>query len=620
MTNSRSRTSTSSWLAFVVAMFVAITVSSGAANAGGRKRVVVLDFDGPKGEKFHDDVVKLIKKSHTVIAVDKWNGAAEELDAAKVTEKNIKKIAKKLKVDGVVIGKIEKRRDEYIVQLKLRAGTSGEIVGNRIDTKADGPHLDGKAQRDVKDELIGAIDELEANHGGGDDDEGDAKPAKKDKHAKNDDAEDDADADAKPKKGGFGKKKLMDDEDADAKPAKKDKKDDKKAKKDGDDEDADAKPAKKDKKDDKKAKKDGDDEDADAKPAKKDKKDDKKAKKDDEDTAALSTKKDEKKDDEESPLPKSKKDKKSDEGDDEDGSSKKKKRVASKDDDDSSSTTASSDDGEKMTADEALSPANRAVDFVIGMSFTARRLSFNADADLADPPPSYKQSVPVAGGIMDVTVYPMAFSHKDKGIITGLGLEVMYDKVIKINSQKKYVDAMMNQQTADLATVEDRFSIGAVLRYPVNPTMVVGGKIQYSSQQFNLTQSLPNGAPTDVPNVHYSMVEPKGFLKYSLSPGIVINVDAGFMLVTSTGGIQLGGTAGYGPASVYGYELAAGLDYNLTKNIFVRAQVKFETIKLSFKGTDATALSNTRDTDTMQDVQGASDVYFGGMGTIGYAF
>ena len=40
----------------------------------------LLDFSGPKAEKFHADVVKLVKKSHSVISVDKWNEAAEEMD------------------------------------------------------------------------------------------------------------------------------------------------------------------------------------------------------------------------------------------------------------------------------------------------------------------------------------------------------------------------------------------------------------------------------------------------------------------------------------------------------------------------------------------------------------
>src|SRR5262249_46808985 len=152
--------------------------------------------------------------------------------------------------------------------------------------------------------------------------------------------------------------------------------------------------------------------------------------------AALSTKKSGG-DDEES----AKKKGGDDEGDDEGGSKKKKKKRVAKGDDDNNSVEGSSDDDAGvMPLEEALTPAHRAVDFVIGMSFTARRLSYSNDADLSDPPPAYKQTIPVAGGIMDVTVFPMAFSHKEKGILADLGLEVMYDKVIKISSQKKYVD------------------------------------------------------------------------------------------------------------------------------------------------------------------------------------
>ena len=56
------------------------------------------------------------------------------------------------------------------------------------------------------------------------------------------------------------------------------------------------------------------------------------------------------------------------------------------------------------------------------------------------------------------------------------------------------------------------------------------------------------------------------------------------MLVTNTGGIQRRARLGYGPATVSGYELSAGLDYVLTKNLFVRALAKFETIKLDVQG------------------------------------
>ena len=518
MTNSRSNTSRSNW--FV--LFVVLVAFSGAAFAG-KKKIVVLDFKGPEAEKFRDDVVKLVDKDNKVVNTDKWTGAAEEADAKKFTTKNVKKVAKKVKVDGVVWGKVEKDGDGYTLELKLRAGKTGELVGEKIEVKLDAAELKGKAKKKVREALIPGIDGLdELGSGGGEDD----KVAVADV-VKPDDKTDKSDKSEKPEK-----------TEKTEKPEKTEKTE------------AATEPT--------------------------------------EDTGGRHH--------------------------------KRKRHSTSTTEDDATKTEEQVDEPAKvMSADEALLPANRAVDFTIGLSFVARRLSFSFDGDLADQPSGYKQTLPVAGGIMDAVVYPMAFSHKNTGIITGLGLEIMYDKVIKISSQKKYVDDMMNAATASLSTVEDRFSIGAVLRYPINPTLLVGGKIMYSSQQFNIQQSFAGNMATDVPNVHYSMAEPKAWMKYALGGPIMINAEAGFMLVTSTGGIQSSSNAGYGPATVTGFELSAGVDYTLTKNLFLRALGRFETVSLSFKG-DAASLANTRDTDPMQDVHGAKDMYYGATATIGYAF
>jgi hypothetical protein len=166
---------TSAWL-----ILVALLALTGIANAG-RKRVVVLEFEGDKAEKFHADVIKLIKKSHTVVSLDKWNGTAEEMSATKLTDKNVKKIARKLKVDGVVSGVVEKPRNEYILRLKLRAGTSGELVGSQINIKSESAKLDSTAARDVKDELVDVIADLDSNRGGGggeEEEEEEEKPKK----------------------------------------------------------------------------------------------------------------------------------------------------------------------------------------------------------------------------------------------------------------------------------------------------------------------------------------------------------------------------------------------------------------------------------------------------------
>ena len=90
MTSSRSSILRSS-----LVVLAALVFWMGHADAG-RKRIVVLEFDGPKADRFHSDVVKLIKKKHTVLKLDRWTAKARALDATAVTDKNIKKIAGKL--------------------------------------------------------------------------------------------------------------------------------------------------------------------------------------------------------------------------------------------------------------------------------------------------------------------------------------------------------------------------------------------------------------------------------------------------------------------------------------------------------------------------------------------
>ncbi len=539
MTNSRS---IHKWLV----VFATLMLWVATAHAG-RKRIVVLDFSGPKAEKFHEDLVKLLKKNHTVISTEKWNAAAEELDAGKVTEKNVKKVAKKLKLDGVITGKIDKRNDEYIIKLKLRSGTTGEILGNPVQTKAEGPRLEGQALRDIKDELVGQIDALESNHGSGGDDEA-APEEDKPKKKKGDEGAGEED---KPKKSGFGHK---DDED---------------------------KPKK------------SEDED---KPKKKD--DEEKPKKHDDDEAnALSTKHDE-----------------------EDKPKKKKKHKKTEEPEEGAVEEGGGEDETPSDSAVDLSPAHRAIDAVVGLSFTARNLKFTYAADLGKVPPGYRQSLPVAGALVDLTFYPLSFGHKKKDITANIGLNILYDQVLVINSRKRYLDGQGTSLTADLATKENRWLVGAVFRYPLGTgakAPVVGGSLSYGKQTFSVAQTLPNKEATDIPNVAYSMFTPAAFVRFPVTEKIILNLDVGFHAITNTGAIQT--QSQYGAATVSGFEIELGGDYMLTKNIFARAGIRYERIGFTFKN-NPMSLTNTRDTDAEQDVTGAKDTYFGGAATVGYVY
>jgi hypothetical protein len=646
MTNSRSIASRSRLVAFAVAV-CAVLAAHGVADAGGRKRVVVLDFEGPKSDKFHDDLVKLIKKTHTVVPTEKWNGAAEQLDAGTLSEKNVKKVAKKLKVDAVVEGKIEKRRDEFIIRLKLRAGKSGEQVGETIDTKAEGPRIDGRAQRDLKDELVGAIDNVESNHlSGGGDDEEDEAPAKKavarkpSKADKGDDDEDDAPKKTAAKKPS--KPEARDSDDDDDKPARRsgfsrkldnerggDRAGDKRAKRSDDDEDdapkktATKKPSKADAKADAKA-----DDDDDKLPAKKTAATKKPSKADDDDKlpakkiAAVKTptkaddddklppkkvvavKTPTKADDDEDKLPPRKPAAAAKKPADDDAPRKASKKVASRDDEEAA-VDAESDRGPLDEA-AARSPAERALDAVVGLSVTMRRMSFTVSPALRATPPGYK-GTPVAGGLLDVTFYPLAIGHNRSDQMKNIGVELLYDRVIKLNSQDP-------QTKMVYPTVESRFALSGMYRYPLGSSAtapVVIGTLGFQRQSFNIE------GPVDIPDVKYSMIPLGAGIRYPLGGKLTLNGDAKLLVVVGTGQISDGNQ--YGEASVIGFDGAVGADYLITPNIFARANVRIETIGFTFKGTGFQ--TNQRDGDAMtQDVQSGRDTYFGGMATVGYIF
>ncbi len=522
MTSSSSRVSISRPLSILLAIVVVVAWVGypELAFAEKKKRVVVLDFEGPKAAKFQKGVIKLIKKSHTVVPLDEWNGTADELGATDMTDKNVKKVAKKLKVDAVVHGKIEKRRDSYLIQIKLRSGKSGAVVGTRIDTKADGPKIAGQASKDLKTELVAAITDIKS-----------AKKAKDEEEVAEADTEEEEPV-GKGKKGKKGKgDEAVEEEAGDEQPKGK-----KFSKRDQDAEGGD---------------KVGDEEG----------------------------------------------------GDDESAEGK---EVASKEEDEKQ------EDGGSVEKEAApgtpvanpMSPGERAVDLLAGVSFNARKMKFSYTGLMATEAPPPYNGVPVAGLLIDATVYPLAIGHTRKGMMKNLGLTLMYDRVIKIESKA-------NGMT--LPTTQQRYAVGAAFRYPFNDSAtapVAGLIVRYGRQSFQIT------GMSGIPNVNYTIIDPIAFFKYPLSTKMVVGVNLGYLLISNAGQIQ--NAQNYGKGGVSGFEGELSLDYFFTKNIYAHAAFRFETIAFSFPASGM--LSSMRDGDPEQDVFGARDSYYGGAVTAGYAF
>lgn len=585
MMNSRSRVSRSSFWAALVVVLGFVCAATGLADAG-KKRVVVLDLDGPKGLKFQAELVKLLKKSHTVVSSDKWNGTAEELDAADISPKNIKKVARKLKIDGVIEGRVEKRRDEFILHLKLHSA-GGDVVTS-VDTKADSPKLEGRAARDIKEELIAAVDNLSGGGGGGGDDEDEpvAKKGSKKGGKKVAEAEEEEEED-KPAKKGFSK--HFDEQRGGDKVAKK-----------GEDEEEEDKPAKK-------GAKKTEDEDKPAKLAKKAEDEDKPSKKTKvvEDEDKLPPKKASKVVEDEDSLPPKKVAKTED---DDDRPRRGKKKVAAEDEDGNELA------GEAPSVDRAtaLSPGERFVDAALGLSVTARRLTFKLKSGaIGSTPPDYRGR-PVPGGMFDITVYPLAYGHKRADQLKNLGVNVLFDKAFGVKTKGR--DAQKMIQTLDSS--EQRFSLGLVYRYafgrsPMAPTVL--GTLSYGNQSFIVGPANTLG----IPNVRYKMFEPGVGVRFPVTPKIVANLDAKIMAITNAGQIQ--SPSAYGTIDLVGYEGNLGVDYMILSNVFARAAFHTSLISMKFHGNGT--LSNMRDNDPATvEVTGARDLFIGGFATVGYVY
>jgi hypothetical protein len=209
--------------------------------------------------------------------------------------------------------------------------------------------------------------------------------------------------------------------------------------------------------------------------------------------------------------------------------------------------------------------------------------------------------------MLDATLYPLALGHTRSDLAKDIGLHVMYDRVLFINSRDPMTGIVH-------PTKESRWSLGAVLRRALwdSPrALVVAGTLDYSRQVFSIS------GQANLPSVQYTILEPGGALRMPITSKIMAGVEVKFMLVTSAGRIE--SPTQYGGTRAIGIEGAFAVDYRITHNVFARVAFRAETLQLTFDGTGE--LATMRDDDpATQDVSGARDSYVGGLVTAGYLY
>lgn len=182
-----------------------LVVTFGAHSAHADKaRIAVSKFSGPKAASFEKVIVKELGKKHDMVSSKRYRSTARRLKARRATDRNITKVARKLRADAVLEGSVERSKGGYIVILILHSAESGEAV-EEIELKMRRAKL-GRAERRKILRLISEVGDSDSFDEDADDSDEEADDSDDDSPVAKILREDDDEPTAKKKKaGGKGK-------------------------------------------------------------------------------------------------------------------------------------------------------------------------------------------------------------------------------------------------------------------------------------------------------------------------------------------------------------------------------------------------------------------------------
>jgi hypothetical protein len=577
-----------SWLA------LGVLLAAPATAAAGDKTIVMLEVEGERTPRLLKSLERMVKNQHEILAGSVYRDAARRLRVLKLTPNNVKKVCAYLKVDGVIDGTVMQEEGSYRFIVRLRSGATG-IIEKQIPMRLAQPLLSEKMAGMLAERLMTAIDNLPPMDKDGQD--GTRVAIGKQGEVLENGEEEAEEPTGKGKKT-KGKRTAV----ASSSSGKKKGKPPKKSK-DGIEADveepervasvleeqAQEREGKSKGKGKSKSKDDGDDaeeeDDDDKRVAMKDGGDDDDGSGGDDEVV---------------------------EEDDEDGE---KSRDDGDDDDDDDESAGSVESDAEVAADSS-SPRSAPALVNAGLSFVGRKLSFDYTGANAEQAPPGFSGTPVPGAYVVGEVYPAAFGGGE-GVLANLGIGIVADRVIKLNSS---VEDATGMGTVNLATRMWRY--GANLRYRHNFGDEPNGysvlaSVGYNTAGFSISKGDAPGGPgsVDLPNVDYRYIDAGLGGRIPIFGQLSLLAEAKFLAPLDTGQIQR--TSQYGAASVTGFDFEAVFEYQITKSFQARAGGRLMQMGYSFEGTGALG---DRTGDGMNDVTGASDRYLGGFVTGGYSF
>jgi hypothetical protein len=143
-------------------LLVLVLVLGGGAPAAhaAKKKIVVLDFKGPKASRAQRGVVRLLRPNATIVSHKTYARAARQVDGYAPDADGVARVAGRLRAHGVVTGKVSKRGSRYRLTLQIMEGRSGEVIGDGITVPLKRGRLGSAARRKLRRELRAVLGDL----------------------------------------------------------------------------------------------------------------------------------------------------------------------------------------------------------------------------------------------------------------------------------------------------------------------------------------------------------------------------------------------------------------------------------------------------------------------------
>lgn len=144
----------------IAAWVIACAILTLPALASAERRIVVLEFDGPRASQFRREVIRELRDDHQLISQKRFESARDELEDFDDSPEAYAQIAADLDADGIVSGTVDKKGRNFVLTVRVREGFTGAYTVREAKFRGRRARLRGRAARRFRRDLRAAVSEL----------------------------------------------------------------------------------------------------------------------------------------------------------------------------------------------------------------------------------------------------------------------------------------------------------------------------------------------------------------------------------------------------------------------------------------------------------------------------